>query len=63
MSVNPLTPKNDLHLISPYNITTESHIDVIKIKEMIFKLKKCLIVRQILLVSTLVNVQRTVRRI
>ena len=37
MSVNPLTPKNDLRLISPYNITIESHIDVIKIKEMIFK--------------------------
>ena len=32
---NPLTPKSDKHLISPSNITTESHINVMKIKEMI----------------------------
>ena len=32
---NLLTPKSDLHLISPYNITTESHINVMRIKEMI----------------------------
>ena len=37
MSDNPLTPKNDLHLISPYNITIESHSDVMRIKEMILK--------------------------
>ena len=37
MSDNPLTPKNDLHLISPYNITIESHIDVMRIKEMILR--------------------------
>ena len=33
--INPLTPKSDWHLISPYNITTESHINVMRIKEMI----------------------------
>ena len=33
--VNPLTPKSDWHLISPYNITPESHIMVMRIKEMI----------------------------
>ena len=35
LRLNPLTPKSDLHLISPYNITTESHINVMRIKEMI----------------------------
>ena len=33
-SVNPLTPKSDKHLISPYNISPESHIKVMRIKEM-----------------------------
>ena len=33
--INPLTPKSDHHLISPYNITPESHIKVMRIKEMI----------------------------
>ena len=32
---NPLTPKGDQHLISPYNITPESNIKVMGIKEMI----------------------------
>ena len=31
--INPLTPKQ--HLVSPYNITTESDINVMRIKEMI----------------------------
>ena len=35
MIVNLLTPKCDKHLISPYNITPESHIKVWRIKEMI----------------------------
>ena len=35
LRLNPLTPKSDKHLISPYNITTESHINVMRIKEMI----------------------------
>ena len=30
-----LTPKNDQHLISPHNITPESNIKVMRIKEMI----------------------------
>ena len=34
-SLHPLTPKSDKHIISPYNITTESHINVMRIKEMI----------------------------
>ena len=33
--VNPLTPKSDWHLISPYNITSESNIKITRIKEMI----------------------------
>ena len=32
---NPLTLKNDQHLISPYNITPESNIKVMRIKEVI----------------------------
>ena len=30
-----LTPKSDEHLISPYNITPESNIKVMRMKEMI----------------------------
>ena len=30
--LNPLTPRSDQHLISPFNITTESHMDVMRIK-------------------------------
>ena len=30
-----LTPRNDYHLISPYNITLESHIKVTRIKKKI----------------------------
>ena len=32
---NPLTPKSDWHQISSYNITCQSHVKVMKIKEMI----------------------------
>ena len=35
--INPLNPKSDQHLISPYNITSESHIKVMRIKEMVTK--------------------------
>lgn len=35
LTVNPLIPKIDLHLISPYNITPASSIEVTKIKEII----------------------------
>ena len=33
--LNPLTLKSDQHLISPYNITPESNMKVMRIKEMI----------------------------
>ena len=35
--LNPLIPESDLHLISPFNITPESNIKVMRIKEMITK--------------------------
>ena len=31
----PITPKSDWHLISPYNVSPDSHIKVTRIKEMI----------------------------
>ena len=34
--LNTSTLKTDQHLISPYKITPESHIDVTRITEMIF---------------------------
>ena len=37
LPANPITPSNDLHLISPYNVTPESSIKVTRIKEMITK--------------------------
>ena len=33
--INPLNPKNDQLLISPYNISPESNIKVTRIKELI----------------------------
>ena len=33
--INPLTPKSDQHLISPYNITPDLHIKVTRIQEVI----------------------------
>ena len=33
--INPLIPGSDQHLISPFNITPESNIKVIRMKEMI----------------------------
>ena len=38
-SFNPLTPKSDQYQISHYIISTESHITVIRIKEMITNLR------------------------
>ena len=58
-NTNHRIPKSDLiyHLISPYNVIPEPHIKVKRIKEMITNLlKKLLIVKLILLVSTLGNV-------
>ena len=57
---HPLTTESDYHLISPKNITPESHIKATRVKEMITKL---LIVEQILLISTLANTLRTIWRI
>ena len=37
---NPLNPKNDLPLISHYKITPESHVKVMRIKEMITNVKE-----------------------
>ena len=34
LKVNLLTPKSDVHLISPYIITPQSNIKVMRIKEM-----------------------------
>ena len=36
-SLHPLTTKSDRNLISPYKITSDSHIQVIGIKKMIIK--------------------------
>ena len=33
--INPLNPKNDQHLISPYNITLELLMMVMRIKDMV----------------------------
>ena len=58
----PLTLKSDQHLFSPYNITPESLIRVMR-EENNHQINKLMIVKQILLVSTLGNVWRTVWRI
>ena len=36
---HPLTPMSDQHLLSPHNITPESHIKVMRIREMITNLR------------------------
>ena len=59
---NPLTPKSDQHLFFPYNITPESLIRVMR-EENNHQINKLVIVKQILLVSTLGNVWITVWRI
>ena len=53
---NPLTL--DSNLISPYNITAESNIEVMRIKEMIIMhaVEEVLIIKEILFVSTLGSV-------
>ena len=37
MLLNPLNPYSDQHVISHYNITSESHIKITRITEMITK--------------------------
>ena len=46
--------------MSPYNITLESHMTVTRIKRNDHQIRKLLVVKQILLVSTLKNVQTTI---
>ena len=60
MFVRLLILEIDSHLISPYSIPAESHIKVMRIKEMITILKMLLIVMQILLVSSIENVQNSI---
>ena len=52
-TINPLNPRSAWHLISPWDITTESHSDVMRIKEMITNKRTFFIGKQILLVSIL----------
>ena len=59
---NTEIPNSDKPLISPNSITPESKIRVMRKKGNTTKLKKLLIVRQILLVSIPENVWRTVCR-
>ena len=63
MFVRPLIQVIDSHLISPYSTPAESHIKVMRIKEMITILKMLLIVMQILLVSSIENVQNSMENI
>ena len=42
MKLDPWTSKSDQHLVSPYDITPESHIKVMRIKEMITDQSKAL---------------------
>ena len=63
MFVRPLIQEIDSHLISPYSTPAESHIKVMRIKEMITILKMLLIVMQILLVSSIENVQNSMKNI
>ena len=53
MCVNPLNPKRDQNLISPYNNTAESFIKIMRIKEMITHRYEALITKLILLMGTI----------
>ena len=48
---NLLAPKSDQHLISPYNITPESHIKVMRMKEMITNLRSSQKLKKFLLLA------------
>ena len=54
--LDPLTPKSDQHLISPYAFTPESHIQGHESKGNNHQLKKPLMVEQILFASSIGNV-------
>ena len=52
-----MTPKIDQHLISPYNITPESHIKAMRVKEMITHYKNSWLLNKLsVLFSTFGNV-------
>ena len=53
MCVNPLNPKRDQNLISPYSNTAESFIKIMRIKEMITHRYEALITKRILLMGTI----------
>ena len=61
-SLNPLNPKSDQHLVSPDHNTAESFICDHENIGNDHQLKKLLIVNQILLASSLGNVQISVQR-
>ena len=56
--INSLNPESDYYGISPYNITPESHVKILKIKEMITDERSFWLVNNspILLISILGNV-------
>ena len=56
LTLNTLTTKSDWHQISLHNITPESHVKVMRIKNKWTPTKEALIGKQILLVSSLGNV-------
>ena len=58
-----LTPKNYQHVIPPYNITDESNIKAMRLRGNDHPSERLLIVEEILLVSTVGIVSKTVERI
>ena len=58
-----VTPYSDWHLNSPHSLTLESNVKVMGKKGNDHQIKNLLIVTQILLINTIQNVERTVRRI
>ena len=61
--LNPLNPKSDQLIISPYSNTAQSFMKIMKIKESWSPMLKALIVKRILLASAIGNVWRRVSRI
>ena len=61
--LNPLTPQSDQFLISFHSIILKSNVKVMKKKKNDHQFKKLLIVKQILLLSTGRNVERSVWRV
>ena len=61
--LRPLNPKSYRHVIPPYNITDESNIKDMRLRGNDHPSERLLIVEQILLVSTVGIVSKTVERI